>query len=111
MNYTVYIADNFHYGENGYTYAEFKSAEEAINAAKKIVNAYLKSACKKSMNAENSLRILPCLMMITISLPVMPRRNFLSGITQKNATLKYTVKMLKKYMKQHEIFLCIYFGI
>jgi hypothetical protein len=52
--FTVFVADNFHYldeSEN-YEYGSFESLDAAIDAAKRIVNAFLFSALKPGMTSE-----------------------------------------------------------
>ncbi|MBM4033367.1 MAG: hypothetical protein FJ291_16510 [Planctomycetes bacterium] len=54
MRYTVYVDDNFHYGDESerYKLGRFRTAERAIAAAKKVVDEYLASAYQPGMTAE-----------------------------------------------------------
>jgi hypothetical protein len=52
--FTVVIADNFHYMDEGenYEYGRFETLEGAIAAAKSIVDEFLASELKPGMTAE-----------------------------------------------------------
>ena len=51
--FTVVVADNFHYMDESenYVHGKFATLEEAIAAAKRIVDEFLVSALKPGMNA------------------------------------------------------------
>ncbi len=52
--FTVVVADNFHYMDESeyYEHGTFESLEAAIEAAKEIVDAFLASAMKPGITAE-----------------------------------------------------------
>ena len=52
--FTVIVADNFHYMDEGefYEHGNFDTLEAAIAASKVIVDSYLSSALKPGMTAE-----------------------------------------------------------
>lgn len=54
IKYTVYVDDNFHYQdeEERYTLGIFRTEEEAINAAKKIVDEFLQSQNKSGTTVD-----------------------------------------------------------
>jgi hypothetical protein len=54
MKYTVYVDDNYHFmdEEERYTLGVFDTEEEAIQAAKAIVDEFLVSAYKPGVEAE-----------------------------------------------------------
>jgi len=54
MAFKVMVDDNFHYQDEDerYTYGEFDTLEAAVDACKKIVDEYLRSAYKPGMTAE-----------------------------------------------------------
>jgi hypothetical protein len=55
MIYTVRVDDNFHYmdKEARYTHGEYATLEDALKAAKEIVDGYLSSAYTPGMSAED----------------------------------------------------------
>lgn len=57
MRYTVFVDDNFHYMDKDerYKLGEFDSADEAVAAAKKIVDEFLESNHKPGQSAEELL--------------------------------------------------------
>ena len=57
MKYTVFVDDNFHYMDKDerYKLGEFDSADEAVAAAKKIVDEFLESNHKPGQSAEELL--------------------------------------------------------
>jgi len=57
MAYLVRVDDNYHYQDDAerYTKGTFATADEAIAAAKKIVDDYLDSAHKEGMKADSLL--------------------------------------------------------
>ena len=54
MTYTVWVDDNFHYMDEDerYKHGEFETLEAAIEACKRIVDAYLVSAYTPGMSAD-----------------------------------------------------------
>jgi len=52
MKYTVYVDDNFHYGEKEecYKLGEFDSCQEAVNACIKIVEEFIKQGYSEKMS-------------------------------------------------------------
>ena len=54
MPYKVLVDDNFHYMDEDetYTYGEFETLSEAVNAAKRIVDSSLSEQYKPGMNAD-----------------------------------------------------------
>lgn len=54
MPYKVLVDDNFHYMDESerYELAEFESWEDAFTASKRIVDAFLESAFRPSMTAQ-----------------------------------------------------------
>jgi len=56
VNYTVFIDDNYHFGESGgYRVGDFDTYEEAVTAASKVVEDYIRSAYREGMSAEELL--------------------------------------------------------
>ncbi len=55
MTYTVRVDDNYHYmdPDERYTLGNFDTLEDAIKAAKAIVDDYLSSAFNPGMNADD----------------------------------------------------------
>ncbi len=55
--YTVYVDDNSHYQDESErrTLGEFETYEEALAAAKKVVDDYLDSAYQRGMSAQSLL--------------------------------------------------------
>jgi len=54
MTYTVRVDDNYHYmdADKRYTHGEYETLEDAIKAAKEIVDDFLSSAYTPGMSAE-----------------------------------------------------------
>lgn len=55
--YTVFVDENSHYQDESerYRLGEFESYEDALAAAKKVVNDYLDSAYQEGMSAQSLL--------------------------------------------------------
>ena len=58
MKYVVYVDDNSHYSDESErrTLGDFASAQAAIAAARKVVDAYLEAAHKPRMTADELYR-------------------------------------------------------
>jgi hypothetical protein len=58
MTYTIHVDDNYHYmdADARYTLGEFPTWEDAVKAARHIVDEYLSSAYKPGMSAEDLYR-------------------------------------------------------
>ncbi len=56
-NYTVYVDDNYHYMDESerYKLGEFETYDDALNAAKRIVEDYINRAYKEGMSARELL--------------------------------------------------------
>jgi hypothetical protein len=59
MTYTVRVDDNFHYMDTNYRYTlgEFEILEDALKAAKEVVDCFLASAYTPTMSAEELYQI------------------------------------------------------
>ncbi len=62
MTYTVRVDDNFHYMDTNYRYTlgEFEILEDALKAAKEIVDGFLASAHTPTMSAEELYQVYTC---------------------------------------------------
>jgi len=52
MRYTIFVDDNFHYGEEEerYKLGEFSSCEEAITVCKRIVDEFMEKGYRKDIS-------------------------------------------------------------